>query len=108
MQISRFEKNLDAIKNYFKRAQKSIFNFADINKILEDKKLEWTLPKTLTTNKFLKLLLEQTLFRYRCFQYVFYLRYSFCINYFTAEVIGFPCVSQIKLQIPRLGKYKRK
>lgn len=60
MKISRFEKNLGVIKNYFKQGQKSIFNFADLDKILEDKRLEWNLPRTLTTQKFLQSLLENT------------------------------------------------
>ena len=60
MTISRFEKNLDVIKIYFKQGQKSIFSFADIDKITEDKRLKWDLPKTLTTQKFLELLLEHT------------------------------------------------
>jgi len=60
MKTQNFGKYLDTINNYFKKGQKLIFNFADIDKILWDKRLEWNLPNTLSTQKFLELLLEHT------------------------------------------------
>ncbi|MDO8749409.1 MAG: hypothetical protein Q7J72_09905 [Candidatus Omnitrophota bacterium] len=60
MKISKFETKLDVIKNYFKQAKKSIFTFTEIVNILEDKRLEWDLPNTMTAFKFLELLLKRT------------------------------------------------
>jgi hypothetical protein len=50
MKISKFETKLDVIKNYFKQAKKSIFTFTEIVNILEDKRLEWNLPNTMSSN----------------------------------------------------------
>lgn len=60
MKKSKFETELDVIKNYFKQSKKSIFTFNEIESILEDKRLEWDLPKTMSTLKFLGLLLKDT------------------------------------------------
>lgn len=57
---SKFETELDVIKNYFKQSKKSIFTFNEIESILEDKRLEWDLPKTMSAFKFLGLLLKDT------------------------------------------------
>lgn len=77
MKISYFEKNLGVIKNYFKKCQKSTFNFADLDKILTDKKLEWNLPETLIAQEFIKLLqehlnLKQTSIKFHSREYYIY------------------------------------
>lgn len=60
MKISKFDENLVEIKTHFNKGQKTIFTFLDIAEILENKRVEWELPKTLSAPRFLRLLLENT------------------------------------------------
>jgi predicted transcriptional regulator of viral defense system len=60
MKISNFQKNLNTIKIFFKQGQKFTFTYSDIDRILREKTRDWNLPTSLSPQKFLDLLLQNT------------------------------------------------
>ncbi len=60
MKKTKFIISIDTIKNYFRQSKKSIFTFVDLQNILENMRLAWDLPTTMSSFKFIGLLLEHT------------------------------------------------
>lgn len=60
MNKPKFILSIATINNYFRQSKKSIFTFADLQNILENQRLVWDMPTTMSSFKFIGLLLEHT------------------------------------------------